>query len=54
MLGVVDRHARRITTALLERGALTSTSPRAPLCLAFPAALAHEWMPGLFPEQLEG
>jgi hypothetical protein len=31
---------------------LTSESTRAPLRLAFPAALAHRWMPGLFPEKI--
>ena len=28
-------------------------SPRAPVRLVFPAALASRWMPGLFPEQGE-
>jgi hypothetical protein len=27
------------------------SSPRAPLRLVFPAALASRWMPGLFPEK---
>jgi hypothetical protein len=48
-----ERQARRIAAALLERGVLVSESPRAPLRLAFPAALASRWMPGLFPEQGE-
>ena len=51
LLGMGDRQARRIASALLERGVLVSESPRAPLRLAFPAALASRWMPGLFPEQ---
>jgi Fic family protein len=51
LLGMTDRNARRITSALLEREVLTSESPRAPLRLAFPAVLAARWMPGLFPEQ---
>jgi len=46
-----DRQARRIVSALLEHGVLVSDSPRAPLRLAFPAALASRWMPGLFPEK---
>ncbi|HEX4044099.1 MAG TPA: Fic family protein [Gammaproteobacteria bacterium] len=50
MLGVTDRHARRITAALIERHVLVSTTPKSPLTLAFPAALAGRWMPGLFPE----
>ena len=50
LLGVSDRAARRVTSALLEIGALTSESTRAPLYLAFPAKFADRWMPGLFPE----
>lgn len=51
LLGTGERHARRATSALLGAGVLTSDSPRAPLQLAFPATLAGQWMPGLFPEQ---
>jgi len=36
---------------LIESGVLHSESPRAPLRLYFPAALAARWMPGLFPEK---
>lgn len=50
MLGISDRAARRITSALLKIGALRSESIRAPLYLAFPAKYAERWMPGLFPE----
>jgi Fic family protein len=50
MLGMSDRAARRITSALLKAGAITSASTRAPLYLAFPAKYAERWMPGLFPE----
>ncbi|MHB2165658.1 Fic family protein [Alsobacter sp. R-9] len=50
ILGATDRHARRITSALLDAGVLVSPHPRAPLHLAFPATLASRWMPGLFPE----
>lgn len=49
--GVGDRHARRIVASLVDAGVLTAESPRAPLRLAFPAALASRWMPGLFPEK---
>lgn len=52
VLGVGRRQARRITSALLDRGVLTSASTRAPLKLAFPATLAHRWMPGLFPQRM--
>ncbi len=51
LLGMGDRQARRVVSALLERGVLVSETPRAPLSLAFPAALAPRWMPGLFPEK---
>lgn len=53
LLGVTDRQARRITSALTEYGVLVSEGTRAPLVLTFPASLAHQWMPGLFPEQRE-
>ncbi|MGH6793236.1 MAG: Fic family protein [Methyloceanibacter sp.] len=51
LLGATARHARRSVSALLESGAITSDSARAPLRLAFPAKLAPRWMPGLFPEK---
>lgn len=51
LLRTSDRNARRITSALLERGVLSASSPRAPFRIAFPAALAERWMPGLFPEK---
>lgn len=51
LLGTQERTARRLTSELIRMGVLTSESTRAPLCLAFPAALASRWMPGLFPEK---
>jgi hypothetical protein len=51
VVGTGARQARRIVSALLDREVLVSDSLRAPLCLAFPTALAPRWMPGLFPEQ---
>ena len=53
VLGQTSRHARRIVSALLDRGVLASKGPRDPLTLAFPATLASRWMPGLFPEQIK-
>ena len=53
IVGTGDRQARRIVSALVDKGVLTSESARAPLRLAFPAALASRWMPGLFPERTE-
>ena len=46
-----ERQARRVVSALIDQGVVVSESTRAPLCLAFPAALASRWMPGLFPTQ---
>jgi Fic family protein len=51
VVGTGERQARRVVSGLLQRGILTSESTRAPLRLAFPAALASRWMPGLFPER---
>jgi len=51
LLGVPERTARRVTSELLQQGVLVSTSSRAPVRLAFPAALASRWMPGLFPDR---
>lgn len=50
VLGLHERSARRITSVLLKNGVLTSDTHKASLKLAFPAALASRWMPGLFPE----
>src|SRR5438093_11513314 len=46
-----ERQARRVVSALIDRGVLISESTRAPLRLAFPASLVSRWMPGLFPER---
>lgn len=51
LLGTSDRQGRRVTSSLIERGVLVSDGPKASLKLAFPAALASHWMPGLFPDQ---
>lgn len=51
LLGFSERSARRVTSALLEYGALKAESTRAPLTLAFPAKFAERWMPGLFPDK---
>ncbi len=50
LLGMSERAARRITSALLKAGAITSESTRAPLRPAFPARYAERWMPGLCPQ----
>jgi Fic family protein len=51
IVGTGDRQARRVVSALIEQCVLVSESSRAPLRLAFPAALASRWMPGLLPDQ---
>jgi translation initiation factor IF-2 len=51
VVGTGERQARRIVSDLLEKQVLISENSRAPLRLAFPAALATRWMPGLFPEK---
>jgi Fic family protein len=53
IVGTGERQARRIVSALIDRGVLISESARSPLRLTFPAALASRWMPGLFPERAE-
>ena len=52
IVGASERQARRIVSALVGRGVLTSESAYAPLRLVFPAVLASRWMPGLFPEKV--
>lgn len=51
IVGTGDRQARRVAATLVEMGVLVSESSRAPLRIAFPAALASRWMPGLFPDR---
>ena len=51
LLAVGERQARRVTAALLQQEVLTASTSRAPLHLNFPARLAAEWMPGLFPPE---
>jgi Fic family protein len=53
LLDVSERTARRVYTAMIERGVLTTEGTHAPLRLAFPAALAARWMPGLFPDKTD-
>jgi Fic family protein len=51
IVGTGERQARRVVSALIDQGVVTSESTRVPLRLAFPATLASRWMPGLFPER---
>lgn len=50
LLGVSERQARRVTSALVKQEIVTSDNIRAPLRLYFSARLAPRLMPGLFPE----
>jgi hypothetical protein len=50
-LDVSGRTANRVVAALVERGVLTSRTPKSALRITFPATLASHWMPGLFPER---
>ncbi len=52
LLNAPERTARRVTSALLQQGILTSATTRTPLRLAFPARLAGRWLPGLFPDKV--
>jgi Fic family protein len=47
-----ERAARMVTSALLDKGLLTATSPRAPLRLGFPVDAAGRWFPNLYPADL--
>jgi len=51
MFDVTPRQARRYVEPLTDLGVLVSETTRAPYHLAFPAKLAPQWMPGLFPEK---
>ena len=49
LTGYEERSARNVTAALVDRGILTAATHRAPLRLAFPAAVAERWFPNLYP-----
>lgn len=51
LLDTSERTARRVVSALIDRGVVTANTTRSPLRITFPAKLASRWMPGLFPEQ---
>jgi Fic family protein len=50
VVGTGERQARRVISALVDKGVLVSENSRAPLRLVLPASLASRWMPGLFPD----
>lgn len=49
LTGYEERAARIISSALVDRGMLTSASSRAPLRLGFPTDVAERWFPRLYP-----
>ena len=51
LLDTSPRSARRVVSALMDRGVITASTTKSPLRIAFPAKFASRWMPGLFPEQ---
>ena len=53
IVGTGERQARRIVSELIKQGVVSASTNRAPLHIAFPARLAHLWMPNLFPEKVE-
>jgi Fic family protein len=50
LLHTSPRSARRVMSALIDRGVVTAATTKSYLHIAFPAALAARWMPGLYPE----
>ena len=54
ILDLGERQTRRILLLLTKEEVLISESLRSPLQLNFPARLAGQWLPGLFPEPSTG
>jgi Fic family protein len=49
IIGLQERAARNVTSALLQKKLLLSESSRAPLRLGFPAETVERWFPSLYP-----
>jgi Fic family protein len=49
IVGFDERKARRVTAALNKRGVITASTHKSPFRIAFPASLAPQFMPGLYP-----
>lgn len=47
-----ERAARNISSVLIERGLLVSSSHKAPLRVGFPSAIVERWFPRLYPADL--
>lgn len=48
LTGYQSRQARSILKRLIEKGLLTSSSPKGPVRLAFPVVAAEQWFPRLW------
>jgi hypothetical protein len=53
LTGYEERAARKITSALIDRGMLVATSHRSALRLGFPSDVVERWFPRLYPADLE-
>ena len=47
--GYAERMARTVVSKLVERGLLTSATPKGALTLAFPLTVVERWFPSLYP-----
>lgn len=47
--GYAERMARTVVSKLVERGLLTSATPKGALSLGFPLAVVERWFPALYP-----
>lgn len=50
--GLPERTARRLTSQLVDEGLLTSETPKSPLRLGLPTAVASYYFPGLYPDDI--
>ncbi|WP_246697797.1 hypothetical protein [Rhizobium sp. G21] len=49
LTGYQERQARTVLSGLLERGVLTSPSPKGKVRLGFPVDIIERWLPRLYP-----
>jgi Fic family protein len=49
LIDASERTARRVISALVEKGLLASPSHKAPLRLAFPIDVVERWFPNVYP-----
>jgi Fic family protein len=47
--GYAERMARNVVSKLVERGLLSSSTPKGPLSLGFPLTVVERWFPSLYP-----